>query len=62
MDIRQAIDSLPCRERVVMRCHYVDGMSPDDIAEALGMREATVCRTLSRARARLREMDFIAPD
>ena len=62
MDIPQAIDSLPCRERMVMRMHYIDGLSPGDIAEALCMREATVCRTLSRGRARLREMHLIAPD
>ena len=60
MDIRQAIDGLPRRERIVMRRHYVDGVSPDDIAEALGMREATVCRTLSRGRAHLRETYLIS--
>lgn len=52
---RDAFRALPAEDRLVLRLHFVDGMSFDQIAAALELSRATVGRRLLAARTRLRE-------
>jgi RNA polymerase sigma-70 factor (ECF subfamily) len=53
--LERRIDELPAALRTVFVMREVEGMSPAETAECLGMSEATVRRRLVRARARLRD-------
>jgi RNA polymerase sigma-70 factor, ECF subfamily len=54
--LREAVDSLPEKYRIVLLMHDVEGFAHREIAEALEVREGTSKARLSRARARLREI------
>lgn len=47
--LRQAIDTLPERERRILRMRFVDGMTQSEIAERVGVSQMHVSRLLSRA-------------
>ena len=49
----ESIAALGSRDRVVLRCQIVDGLSADEIAGAYGVHGATVRRWLARARDQL---------
>ena len=53
--IRQAIDSLPRKQREVVHLKDVEGYEIKEIAEILSMRENVVRVVLSRARKELRQ-------
>jgi RNA polymerase sigma-70 factor (ECF subfamily) len=53
--LREAIDDLPDKYRLVFVMHDVEGFKHHEIAEALGLQVGTSKAQLSRARARLRE-------
>src|SRR5580700_8254637 len=53
--VRQFVASLPEKARMVMILRYQEDMYPEDIAEALDMRLATVKSHLQRSIAMLRE-------
>lgn len=53
--VRQLIATLPEKPRMVVILRYQEDMSPEDIAEALGMPLATVKSHLQRSLAMLRE-------
>lgn len=48
-----AVSSLGPEERNILRCHYVAGMSTDQIGKAFGIHKATAARHLARARSEL---------
>ena len=52
--LRAALEPLPPQERDAVLMHYVDGLTPQEIAALLGERAGTVRVRLHRARARLR--------
>lgn len=52
--LRAALEPLPPHERDAVLMHYVDGLTPQEIAALLGERAGTVRVRLHRARARLR--------
>lgn len=54
--LREAVDGLPEKYRIVLLMHDVEGFTHREIAEALELREGTSKARLSRARARLREI------
>jgi len=59
--VRRALDSLGEKNREAVSLYYVDGLSYADIAEFLGVTEATVQGRLQRARAKLRkELKMVA--
>ena len=47
--------SLTTDERNVIRMHYLDGLSIDDIGTAYGVHRATAARWIQNARARILE-------
>jgi RNA polymerase sigma factor (sigma-70 family) len=53
---QRALLSLPPRQQAVIALHYLEGLSVEDVAQAVGCRVGTVKSRLSRARAALREM------
>lgn len=57
--VAEAIDSLPEREKIMMRLYYDDEMNLREIGEVLGVSESRVCQlhgqALTRIRARIRE-------
>jgi len=53
--VRQAFQGLSARQRVAVTMRFIDGMSEDEIAAALGCRPGTVKSLLSRSRRRLKE-------
>lgn len=57
--IREALDGLGARERLLLRLRHLEGLDYAAIAEALGIEPSSVGPLLSRARARLRDT---APD
>jgi RNA polymerase sigma-70 factor (ECF subfamily) len=50
MAFEKTLDELDPRERTVLRMHYVDGLSIDQIAVAYAIHRATAARWLSSAR------------
>ena len=57
--IRLAVDTLPARAREILRLHFGEGMSHQEIAAALGVTRKIVKRDVARAYAALRTMlDF----
>ncbi len=57
--VRQALERLPARARMVLVLRYYADMNYDEIAEALGLRRTFVGVVLLRARHQLR--DLLAP-
>jgi len=57
--VAEAIDSLPEREKIMMRLYYEDDMNLREIGEVLGVSESRVCQlhgqALTRIRARVHE-------
>jgi RNA polymerase sigma-70 factor, ECF subfamily len=51
---REAIDELPARQREVILLRDVDGWSPEEVCEALGLSEGNQRVLLHRARSRVR--------
>jgi RNA polymerase sigma-70 factor (ECF subfamily) len=54
LDLRDAIDALPTRMRLVVCLHYLGGFTVVEVGEALAVSPGTVKSTLHDARARLR--------
>jgi len=54
-EVREALERLPARARMVLILRYYSEMSYDEIAELLGIRRAFVGVLLLRARHRLRD-------
>lgn len=52
--LKQCIDGLPERERLVMSLYYVDELNQREIGEVLGVTESRVCQIHSKALARVR--------
>lgn len=52
--LREALESLPERDRLVIGCRYLLDLSETETARALGVRPGTVKSRLSRALGRLR--------
>jgi RNA polymerase sigma-70 factor (ECF subfamily) len=52
--LRQAIDRLPARQRTVISLRDVEGWSPEQVCEALGVSEGNQRVLLHRARSRVR--------
>lgn len=55
VSLREAIASLPDRQRLVLFLHYFADLDYQTIAEAVGIRPGTVGATLNGARAALRK-------
>jgi RNA polymerase sigma-70 factor (ECF subfamily) len=51
-----AVCALEPEERNILRCHYLMGMSTEQLAQAFGVHKATAARRISRARDRLLEL------
>jgi RNA polymerase sigma-70 factor (ECF subfamily) len=54
LDLRQAIDDLPDRQRVAVCLFHLSGLSIEEVAGALGVSAGTVKSNLHDARRRLR--------
>lgn len=54
MDLRNAIASLPLKQRTAVVLRYYDDLPVAEVADAMGSKEATVGRYLHEARERLR--------
>lgn len=52
--LRQGLRELPSSERAVAELVFLDGLTPAEAAEALGIRSAAVRMRLARARRKLR--------
>jgi RNA polymerase sigma-70 factor, ECF subfamily len=59
-ELRAALAALPPRQRLALVLRYAQGLSDNEIAEALGCRPGTAASLLSRARAALRQQPFYA--
>jgi len=59
---RQALDSLTLRERNVLRYHFIDGLSIDQLGALYAVHRATAARWIERAREALslRTRDLLA--
>ena len=55
ISLRQAIDELPERERMVIRLRYFHGLTQDRISKVLGVSQVQVSRIEKKAIAHLRE-------
>ncbi len=53
--VRKLVDELPDKMRVVVLMHYMENMSMEEIAKALGIPAGTVKSRLHQAKARLKE-------
>jgi RNA polymerase sigma-70 factor (ECF subfamily) len=53
--LREALNALSERDRNVLRAHYAEGMSIDDLGERHGVHRATAARWIVGARERLLE-------
>ncbi|NUS00014.1 MAG: RNA polymerase sigma factor [Kribbellaceae bacterium] len=54
MDVEDAVQALPARQRLAVDCYYFADLSIAETAAVMGCSEGTVKSTLSDARARLR--------
>jgi len=54
-EVRQAVDSLPEKSRLVVTLHYLSSLSCREIGEALGISANAVTQHLYRARQQLKE-------
>lgn len=54
--VKEALDSLPARERAALSMFFVEGKSYRDISGALGLPMGTVATILSRTRERMRDL------
>lgn len=54
--LHAAVESLPEREREIIRMRYFQGMPSKAIAQAMGLSEARISQLHSRATARLKEL------
>ena len=52
--LREAIETLPQRQRTMLVLHYMEGFSTDEVARALRVPGTTVRSRMHRARLRLR--------
>lgn len=59
--LRQALASLPARQRVVLVLRFFEDLTEVQVAEALGCSVGTVKSTTSRALARLRSNGVLTP-
>ncbi len=50
---RRALDSLDGDDRTMLRMHYLDGLTIEEVGALFKMSRATAARTMSRARQRL---------
>jgi RNA polymerase sigma factor (sigma-70 family) len=50
------IPQLPVMQQVIVRMHHMQEMETEDIASVLGISEAAVRMSVSRARKRLRDI------
>jgi len=50
---RAAVDGLVPEERNMLKCHYLMGMSTEQIGKAFGIHKATAARCLVRTREKL---------
>src|SRR5262249_46300309 len=57
LDLRMALAALPARDRQVMLLRYEDDLTQQEIADALGMSQMQVSRTLTRCTKRLGVVD-----
>jgi len=51
----KAVNALESQERNLLKCHYIRGMSTDQLARAFGMHKATAARHVIKAREKLLE-------
>jgi RNA polymerase sigma-70 factor, ECF subfamily len=51
----KAVNALDSQERNLLKCHYIRGMSTDQLARAFGMHKATAARHVIKAREKLLE-------
>lgn len=54
--VRNALDALPPREKMVISMFFIDGRSYQEIAGATGLPMGTVATVISRTRGRLRDL------
>jgi RNA polymerase sigma-70 factor (ECF subfamily) len=50
---RRAVEALPAKEREILRAHFVDGQTIDQLGETHGVHRATAARWVERARRSL---------
>src|SRR5690606_24363931 len=53
--LEQSVAGLPVRLRTVLRLHYLEGVSAEDLGRMYGVHRATTTRWLTEARARVLE-------
>lgn len=54
-ELREAMESLPQRQRTMVVLHYMEGYDVHDTARIMGTTKSAVCAGLSRARMALRQ-------
>ena len=54
-ELREAMESLPQRQRTMVVLHYMEGYDVHDTARIMGTTKSAVCAGLSRARKALRQ-------
>jgi RNA polymerase sigma-70 factor, ECF subfamily len=54
--LREALDALPEKLRIVIVLYYMEGLSVSDVSRALRISVGAVCSRLSRGRDQLREL------
>jgi RNA polymerase sigma factor, sigma-70 family len=55
MSLSEAMEGLPYGDQQILRMHYIEGLSHEQIAERLGVPKTTVNMRLAKARRRLKE-------